>query len=136
MYLIINEDKATILQNKTEVLKLYLFLKILKDRKVYSMPNEDDLPILENDLDILCELYFSGGYSGEKEKKKFYKNLIDKNLRKSEQSISNKLTEFSERGYIIRSDRNEISLNKSFFPKESNEDIEGIGLMLKVAHAS
>lgn len=130
MYLIIQEEKPIILQSKYQVLKTYLFLKLLREEG-------KDMPILENDLDILVELYFAGGYSGEKEKKWFYKKLIDNNLRKSEQSISNKLTEFSEKGYIIRSGRNEITLNYNFFPKTNFEgEIEGIGLSLKVAHAS
>lgn len=134
MYLILKEEKPIILQSKYQVLKTYLFLKLLKERK---KQHGEDMSILENDLDILCELYFSGGYSGEKEKKWFYKMLIDKDLRKSEQSISNKLTEFSEKGYIIRSGRNEVTLNYSFFPKpETDGEIEGIGLSLKVAHAS
>ncbi len=111
---------------------------MVRDRSVSSKKENDDedRSILENDLDILCELYFTGGYSGEKEKKWFYKRLIDKKLRKSEQSISNKLTEFSEKGYIVRSGRNEITLNYSFFPKDKGEEIEGIGLILKVGHAS
>jgi hypothetical protein len=130
MYLIIQEEKPIILRNKFEVLKTYLFLQIIRNRHV------EDLSIIENDLDILCELYFTGGYSGEKEKKWFYKRLIDKGLRKSEQSISNKLTEFAEKGYIVRSSRNEVTLNYSFFPKEQLEEIKGLGLNLKVAHAS
>ena len=135
MYLIIQEEKPIILQSKYEVLKTYLFLTLLKDRK--QKQYREDMSILENDLDILTELYFAGGYSGEKEKKRFYKLLIHKDLRKSEQSISNKLTEFSEKGYIVRSGRNEVTLNYSFFPKPNFEgEIEGIGLLLKVAHAS
>lgn len=132
MYLIIQEEKPIVLQSKYQVLKTYLFLKLLKEKR-----GEEDMSILENDLDILCELYFTGGYSGEKEKKWFYKTLIDKGLRKSDQSISNKMTEFSEKGYIVRSDRNEVALNYNFFPKPDFEgEIEGVGLSLKVAHAS
>jgi len=93
---------------------------------------------LDNDIDILCELFFAGGYCGIKEKKWFYKTVIDKKLRNSEQSISNKLTEFFEKkGYIFRTDRNCVELNYDFFPKEGIVgDVEGIGLSLKVAHAS
>lgn len=130
MYSIIQEEKPIILRNKSEVLKIYLFLQLLKNRK------DNSLHILENDLDILCELYFTGGYSGEKEKRWFYKKLIDKGLRKSEQSISNKITEFADKGYIVRSDRNEVTLNYSLFPKDKGEEINGLGLFLKVAHAS
>lgn len=132
MYLIIQEERPIILQSKYEVIKTYLFLTLLKEKQ-----DEEDIPILENDLDILAELYFCGGYSGEKEKKWFYKKIIDKKLRKSEQSISNKLTEFFVKGYIVRSSRNEVTLNYNFFPKNDiEEEVEGVGLSLKVAHAS
>lgn len=124
-YLIIKQDAPFLLKNKNEVLKVYLYIKML----------QKGISPFENDLDVLSELFFFGGYEGDKEKKEFYKLLISKKLRGSDQSTSNKLTEFYEKGLILRPEKNTVKLNYEFFP-ESIEDIKGIGLILKVCHAS
>lgn len=125
MYHIIQEDKPIILKDKYNVLKIYLTMKMLE---MGHVP-------FDNDIDILCELYFHGGYSDVKDKKRFYKTIIDKEFRNSEQSVSNKLTEFFGKQYIYRRDKNVVELNYEFFPKLDGE-VNGLGLLIKVAHAS
>lgn len=124
-YLVINPEHPIMLKDKKRVLKVYLYVKML----------EKGFIPFENDLDILSELYFFGGYEGDKEKKEFYKLLIDKKLRGSDQSTSNKLTEFSENGIIERVEKNTVRLDYEFFPEKNNIEINGVGAILKVAHA-
>lgn len=119
-YLAIKEDFK--FSEKRNVLKVYLYTKMI----------DKGLVPFDNDLDILSELYFFGGYKGNKEKKDFYKLLLDKQLRGSEQSISNKLTEFNEAGLIIRSDKNCVELNTTDFFPQILTDINGAGIILKV----
>lgn len=119
-YLVIKEEGLQFSEQK-DVLKVYLYVKMISK----------GLVPFDNDLDILSELYFFGGYEGNQEKKNFYKLLLDKKLRGSEQSISNKLTELSEMNLIIRADKNCVKLNLDIFP-EIKYDISGIGLILKV----
>lgn len=120
-YLVIKEEGLKF-SDQRNVLKVYLYVKMI----------EKGLVPFDNDLDILSELYFFGGYDGNQEKKDFYKLLLDKKLRGSEQSISNKLTELSEMNLILRADKNCIKLNTVDFFPEIKHDITGIGLILKV----
>jgi hypothetical protein len=120
--LLIREDLK--FSEKTKVLKVYLYTKMI----------DKGLIPFDNDLNILSELYFFGGYKGDKYKKEFYKILLNKKLRGSEQSIHNKLTDFHELGLIKRTDKNCVDLNYDFFP-EVLYDIKSIGLILKI-HAN
>lgn len=122
--LIINQDSPIILGNKKDVIKVVLYIKML----------QHGLRPFENDLNILYELFAIGGYEGDKEKEEFYKTVIDNDLRKSNDSINNKITEFVAKGILARVKKNSIRFNEEFLPT-LNESPSLIGFISKITHA-
>lgn len=99
------KDKV-LLSTKKDILKLHLYLKFL----------QFGLKPFENDLDIIVELYLFGGYKNTEEQSKFIRLCIEKNLRKSEQSVRNTLSKYVTNGVFEKPKNASLFINEKFLP--------------------
>lgn len=95
-----------LLPNKKDVIKVHLYLKFIQ----YGIKP------FENDLDIILELYLFGGYKNTEEQSRFIKLCIDKNLRKSEQSVRNTLSKYVSNGVFEKPKNASLYLSNKFLP--------------------
>jgi hypothetical protein len=122
--LLFNQSSPIILKDKKDVVKVVLYTQMLLKGIVP----------FENDLDILFELFDFGGYHNNEQKKAFYTLVINKKLRKTSDSINNKLTELAEKGILERYRKNCIRFNEEFLPN-LKEPFEQVGFVAKITHA-
>lgn len=123
--LVINQSTTPLILNtKKDVIKVVLYVKMLIN----------NIKPFENDLDILFELFEMGGYSGDEEKSTFYEMIIEKKLRRSSDSLNNKLTEFVTNGILSRCGKNCLRFNDDYLPT-LKETPNIIGFISKITHA-
>lgn len=100
------EDKV-LLPNKRDVLKVHLYFKLL----------QFGIRPLENDMEIIIELYLFGGYNSPKEQYKFIEHCLEKKLKKSNQSLRNTLSQYVNIGVFDKSKNSSLHLNSKFIPQ-------------------
>lgn len=122
--LLFNQSTPILLKDKRDVIKVVLYVQMLLR----------GITPFENDLDILFELYNFGGYHNNDEKKEFYNILISKELRKTPDSINNKLTELAGKGILERYRKNCIRFREDFIPNIKDEFTQ-VGFVAKITHA-
>lgn len=122
--LLFNPQAPIILKDKKDVVKVVLYTQMLLK----------GITPFENDLDILFELFDFGGYHNNEQKKAFYNQLITKKLRKTPDSINNKLTELAELGILERYKKNCLRFNEDFFPNRTHPFLQ-VGFVAKITHA-
>lgn len=115
-------DKV-ILAEKKNVLRVHLYLKLM----------QYDIKPFENDIDIILELYFFGGYANSDEQNKFIDICIQKGLRKSGQSLRNTLSKYVNLGVFDKPKNTILSVNEKFIPKVSCDKLV---LLYSVTHAN
>lgn len=98
-------DKV-ILTKKEDVLRLHLYTKLLQ----YGIKP------FENDIDIILELYLFGGYSNGEQQALFIKQCLDKNLKKTEQSVRNILSKYTRLKVFDKPKNRMLKLNDKYLP--------------------
>lgn len=99
------KDKI-ILPTKVDVVKVHLYTKFV----------EKKLPINDNHLSILSELYVLGGYSDKPSQDRFFNACKSKKLVKSNQVIRNIITEYTNSNVLVKSRNLELYINEEFIP--------------------
>lgn len=95
-----------LLEDKKDVLRLYLYSKLLQYRiKPY-----------ENDISILLELYQFGGYNNSEEQNNFITTCLEKKLKKSAQSVRNTLSKYTKLKVLHKPKNRVITLSDEFIP--------------------
>jgi len=100
------QDKV-LLGNMDDVLRLQLYLKLL----------QNNIKPIESDIDIILEVYKSGGYKNADEQAEFIKNCISKRLRKSDQSLRNTISKYVTKGVLQKPKNCTLFLREDFIPK-------------------
>lgn len=93
--------------SKNDVYRIHTYIKLL----------EHGIKPFENDIDIILELYFFGGYTNSEEQKKFINLCIEKNYRKSDQSVRNAISKYTILGVFKKTKNTVLHLDEKFIPK-------------------
>jgi hypothetical protein len=96
-----------LLPYKKDVFRVHLYLKFIQ----YGIQP------FENDIDIILELYLFGGYSNAEEQDSFFKLCLEKNYKKSKQSIRNTLSKYTNLGVLGKPKNTQLTVNERFIPK-------------------
>lgn len=99
------QDKV-LLSSKDDVLRLQLYLKLL----------QNNINPVESDMDIILEVYKSGGYSDSTQQSLFIKKCISKGLRKTDQSLRNTISKYVKKGVFKKSKNCSLYLKEEFIP--------------------
>ena len=105
-------DKV-LLPTKKDVLRVHLYFKFL----------ENIILPFENDMDIILELYFCGGYHNSDEQAAFIKMCIDKNYRKSDQSLRNALSKYAKLGIFTKPKNTVLYVSDDYIPQIKNDQL-------------
>lgn len=116
------EDKI-ILNNKREVMRLFLYIKLL----------EKGVKTSNTELNVLMELYEFGGYYNQEQETHFFTKCINSKFRTSDQSIRNVLTKFKNVGVVKKVKIHQRYISEEFLPKI---DSQMVGLMFFVSNAN
>lgn len=111
-----------LLSNKKDVLRVHLYLKFI----------QYDIQPFENDIDILIELYCFGGYSGREKQEEFINLCLQRDYKKSKQSIRNVLSKYTNLGVLNKPKNLYLSVNEKFIP---NIEFDKLVLQHVVSHA-
>ncbi len=98
-------DKV-LLPDKRDVLRVHLYLKFIQ----YGIQP------FENDIDIVLELYCSGGYNSADKQEKFFDMCLEKKYKKSKQSIRNTLSKYTNLGVLEKPRNTSLSVSSKFIP--------------------
>jgi len=98
-------DKV-LLESRRDVLRIHLYLKLV----------EYGIKPFENDINIMIELYLFGGYSNIEEQSRFIGICINKNLKKSVQSVRNTLSKYVAAGVFSKPRNASLYINEKFIP--------------------
>lgn len=104
-------DKV-LLPTKRDVLRVHLYFKLL----------ENNIRPFEKDIDIILELYFSGGYHNSDEQALFIKKCLDKKYRKSDQSLRNALSKYAKLGVFTKIKNTVLNVNDTYIPQVVKND--------------
>lgn len=116
------EDKIR-LRSKREVLRLFLYTKLIEKGIVFS----------SSELDVLMELYEMGGYYDIDNELSFFNQCIDKKYRNSLQSVRNVLTKFVNLGVVKKPKIHKRFISEDYLPQI---DSEQVGLMFFVSNTN
>ena len=105
-------DKV-LLSSKRDVLRIHLYFKLL----------QNNIRPFENDIDIILELYFYGGYHNSDEQVSFIKNCLDKKLRKSDQSLRNALSKYAKLGVFTKPRNTLLYVSHEYIPDIKNDQL-------------
>ncbi len=114
-------DKV-LLGEKRDVLRLHLYFKLL----------QFGIKPFENDIDIILELYFYGGYKNSEQQAKFIDICMEKELKRSKQSVRNTLSKYVSIGLFDKPKNTTLHVNEKFIP---NVSCDRIILEHKISHA-
>lgn len=113
------EDFIT-LPSKRDVLRLYLYTKLL----------ENQIKATDTEIEVLMELYdFGGVYEGIDQEKAFFDLCIKKNHRRSYASVGNVLSKFVLNGVLLKPKKHHRQLNDMYLPRISTNVV---GLNYKI----
>lgn len=95
-----------LLEDKKDVLRLYLYSKLLQHKiKPY-----------EKDIDILLELYLFGGYNSTEEQTLFIKRCLEKNYKTVPQSVRNILSKYTKLNVLKKPKNRVLQINEEYIP--------------------
>ena len=114
-------DKV-LLTKKRDVLKYHLYLKFL----------QNNIKSSENDIDIIIELFLFGGYNNSDEQSKFIKLCIEKNYKKTDQSVRNALSKYTNIGIFEKPKNTILKVSDMFIP---TTDFDKLIINHVVSHA-
>ena len=110
-----------VLPTKRDVLRIHLYTRFM----------EHGIRPFENDIDMVLELYFYGGYT-EETQKGFIDICLEKKYRKSEQSVRNTLSTYTSLGVLEKPKNRQLYVSSKFIPAI---ECDLLVLENKVAHA-
>jgi len=113
---------TVLLPTKRDVLRIHLYFKMVQ----YGIKP------FENDIDIILELYLFGGYSNTDEQTAFIAQCMEKQLKKSEQSIRNTLSKYVSVGIFEKTRNTQLKISDKFIP---NIECDKLILQYKISHA-
>ena len=111
-----------LLPTKRDVLKFHISLMLAQKQIKAS----------DADIDVMIELYEFGGYNNSTEQESFIKSCIDKNLRKSKQSVRNTLSKYVGLGVFKKKKNTVLHISEDYLPKV---DCSKLVLLHKISHA-
>lgn len=95
-----------VLPDRRDVLRVHLYLKFI----------QFDIQPFENDIDIVLELYVFGGYKNAGEQERFFEVCLEKQYKKSKQSIRNTLSKYTNLGVLEKPRNTSLFVSKKFIP--------------------
>lgn len=98
-------DKV-LLNDKKDVIRLHLYFKLL----------QYNIKALENDIEIMIELYTFGGYNTPEQQYNFIELCMKKKLKKSNQSLRNTLSKYVKLKVFDKPKNSILSINTKFMP--------------------
>lgn len=111
-----------LLPTKRDVLRVHLYIRML----------QNGVKPFENDIDIILELYFFGGYSNTDEQTAFISLCMEKQLRKSEQSIRNTLSRYVSIGIFEKPRNTQLKISDKYIP---SVECDKLHLQYTISHA-
>lgn len=111
-----------LLPGKRDALRVHLYLKLIQ----YGIQP------FENDIDIILELYTFGGYNTAEKQEEFFNLCLNKKLKKTEQSIQNTLSKYTNLGVLEKPKNLVRFVNEKFIP---NVEFDKLVLQHIVSHA-
>lgn len=114
-------DKV-LLSDKADVIRLHLYFKLL----------QYNIKALDNDIDIMIELYMFGGYNTPEQQYKFIELCMAKKLKKSDQSLRNTLSKYVKLKVFDKPKNSTLSINQKFIPQV---ECDKLILSYTVSHA-
>lgn len=120
--MIVAVSDKTLLKTKRDVIRLHLYLKFL----------ERGIRPLEKDMELILELFEFGGYMNKEEQDDFIHLCLEKEYRKSEQSVRNTLSKYVSLGVFKKSKNTKLKVSEDFIP---SVDCNKIVLKYIVSHA-
>lgn len=115
-------DKV-LLPDKRDVLRVHLYLKFL----------QYNIQPYENDINIIIELYFFGGYSNSEKQEQFFDTCLEKKYKKSKQSIRNTLSKYTNLGVLEKPRNTSLSVSSKYIPQI---DFDKLLLQHTITHAN
>lgn len=112
-----------LLPDKMDVLRVHLYLKLTQ----YGIRPH------ENDMNIILELYCLGGYESAEKQDLLFKLCLDKKFKKTEQSIRNTLSKYTDLGVLNKPKNLHLSVNEKFIP---NVQFDKLVLQHAISHAN
>lgn len=116
------KDKI-LLREKNDVLRLFLYGKLL----------EKGIRPLENDINILLELYQFGGFYNKEQRNQFIQNCLHKAYRRSAQSVSNTLSTYTKLNVLKKPKNSKRFLNEEYLP---TVDCDKLVLQSLISHSN
>ena len=95
-----------ILPDKRDVLRVHLYLKFI----------QYDIHPYENDMNIVLELFLFGGYKNAGEQEKFFDICLEKEYKRSKQSIRNTLSKYTHLGVLDKPRNTSLFVSPKFIP--------------------
>ena len=114
-------DKV-LLTKKRDVLKYHLYLKFL----------QNNIKSSENDIDIIIELFLFGGYNNSEQQSRFINLCIEKNYKKTDQSVRNTLSKYTNIGIFEKPKNTILKVSNTFIP---STDFDKLIINHIVSHA-
>lgn len=114
-------DKV-LLPTRKDVLRIQLYTKLVQ----YGVRP------LQNDMEVMLELYLFGGYNTPEEQYKFIDICMDKKLKKSKQSVRNTLSKYVNAGVFSKPKNSTLHMNEKFIPFV---DCDKLMLQHTISHA-
>jgi hypothetical protein len=114
-------DKV-LLTKKRDVLKYHLYLKFL----------QNNIKSSENDIDIIIELFLFGGYNNSEQQSRFISLCIEKNYKKTDQSVRNTLSKYTNIGIFEKPKNTILKVSDMFIP---STDFDKLVINHIVSHA-
>lgn len=100
-------NETVLLPDKKDILRVQLYFKLVQ----YGIKP------FENDMDIIIELYTFGGYSTPEEQDRFIGSCLEKEFKKSDQSLRNTLSKYVILGVFDKPRNSTLYLNEKYIPR-------------------
>ena len=107
--------------SRRDVVRIHLYSKLIQ----YGIQP------YENDIDMILELYFFGGYT-EENQMSFFDICLEKRYKKSQQSVRNTLSKYTSLGVLEKPRNRRLFVSSKFVP---SVDCDLLVLSHKVTHA-
>lgn len=93
---------------------------------------ENGIQPFENDIDMIIELYFFGGYNSRETQKRFFDACLEKKFKRTQQSIRNTLSKYTTMGVLEKPKNLVLTVNEKYIPKV---DCDKLVLQHVISHA-
>lgn len=107
--------------NRRDVVRIHLYSKLI----------QFGIQPYENDIDMILELYFFGGYT-EETQMSFFDRCLEKRYKKSQQSVRNTLSKYTSLGVLEKPKNKRLFVSNKFIP---TIECDLLVLSHKVTHA-